>query len=108
MNAHRYSPEDRPIELFVEEKNSLYMVAVEDHGVGIPARALAKIFDGFYTGGGAKQGLGLGLYVSRNIVESHLGEIVIRSKINHGTTVTVILPALNSKNAARKSVTTST
>lgn len=92
VNAHRYSPEDRPITIKVCKTFGRYMMAITDQGPGIPKRVLAKIFEGFYTGGTTKHGLGLGLYVSKRIIDRHQGAITIDSKLHSGTTVTILLP----------------
>jgi signal transduction histidine kinase len=77
------------------EEDRLVM-AVSDTGMGIPAHALAHVFDRFYqvdTGETrARGGTGLGLAITRQLVEGHGGSIHLRSVPNEGTTVTVTLP----------------
>jgi PAS domain S-box-containing protein len=65
-------------------------VRFADTGVGIPAGYLPHLFEPFYTT--RPDGLGLGLYVSRNIVEHHRGRIEVESTVGQGTTFTVWLP----------------
>ncbi len=67
---------------------------VIDRGVGIPAEALPKVFDPFFTTKGPDRGTGLGLSVSRSIVEGFGGIIKIQSTPGQGTDVTVSLPAM--------------
>jgi signal transduction histidine kinase len=67
------------------------IVEVEDTGVGIPADKLKRIFDPFYTTKGPSGGTGLGLYVSRNIINMHKGLMYIESQEGKGTKVSVIL-----------------
>jgi two-component system, sporulation sensor kinase E len=66
-------------------------ISFADSGCGIAADALSQLFDPFYTT--KADGLGLGLYVSNNIVEEHGGRIEVESKIEKGTTFDVWLPA---------------
>ena len=63
---------------------------VSDTGAGIAPERLAQIFDPFASS--KPQGLGLGLYISRQVVEQHGGSITIASTLGAGTTVTVWLP----------------
>jgi PAS domain S-box-containing protein len=66
-------------------------VTFADTGTGIPAEQLEQLFEPFMST--KAQGLGLGLYVCRNIVQEHGGRIDVQSKVGHGTTFTVWLPA---------------
>jgi PAS domain S-box-containing protein len=66
-------------------------VVFADTGVGMNSDTLSQLFDPFYTT--KSQGLGLGLYISRNIVEEHGGRIDVTSRLGEGTTFTVWLPA---------------
>lgn len=65
-------------------------VLFQDTGRGIAPDALTHIFDPFYSD--KPEGLGLGLFVSRNIVEDHGGQIEVETKVGKGTTFTVWLP----------------
>jgi PAS domain S-box-containing protein len=65
-------------------------VTVGDTGKGIPEAVLPRLFEPFYST--KKQGLGLGLFTSRSIVEQHKGTIQVRSRPGKGTTFTVWLP----------------
>ncbi|MEW6428297.1 MAG: ATP-binding protein [Thermodesulfobacteriota bacterium] len=65
---------------------------VEDTGRGIPAENLEKIFIPFFTTGGRREGSGLGLSISSDIIRQHGGEITVRSKEGKGSIFTVILP----------------
>jgi two-component system NtrC family sensor kinase len=66
-------------------------VAFADTGRGVPPEALAELFDPFFTT--KQEGLGLGLYVSDNIIEGHGGHIDVESRVGEGATFTVWLPA---------------
>jgi PAS domain S-box-containing protein len=94
-NALKYSPGGGEVVLRVERGAGEARVHVVDQGVGIPPEALPRLFDRFYrvreTAGHA-QGLGLGLYISRRIVEAHGGRIAVESEPGRGSTFTVTLP----------------
>jgi signal transduction histidine kinase len=67
-------------------------VQVRDDGVGMPKDVLAKMFEPFFTTKEHGRGLGLGLAISRNIVDRHAGKIEVASVPGHGTTFTITLP----------------
>jgi len=66
-------------------------IAFADTGQGIEAQDLPHLFDPFYTT--RARGLGLGLYVSHNVVEEHGGHIEVESRLGEGSTFAVWLPA---------------
>ena len=76
--------------------NKFVRVDIKDTGVGIPAEELGKMFEKFYRGTNVAQlqpnGSGLGLYITKNIVESHGGKITVQSQIGRGTTFSFTLP----------------
>ncbi|GAB7026710.1 sensor histidine kinase [Geotalea toluenoxydans] len=69
-------------------------VAVElaDTGKGIPVGAIDHIFEPFFTTKAANEGTGLGLYITRHIIERLGGKIQVRSVVNEGTTFTLLFP----------------
>jgi len=67
-------------------------LVVTDTGPGIEAAALAKIFDPYFTTKRPGEGTGLGLFVTRTLVENLGGHISVRSKVGEGTVFTIILP----------------
>ncbi len=71
-------------------------VEVRDDGVGMPREVLAKMFEPFFTTKEHGRGLGLGLAISRNIVDRHGGRIAVASEPGHGTTFTITLPLQSS------------
>lgn len=73
------------------EDRSAGMIEVRDSGTGIPAERLPAVFDRFHKGADSN-GSGLGLTISRDLVEAHGGTIAIASGVGSGTTVTVVLP----------------
>jgi two-component system, sensor histidine kinase and response regulator len=76
-------------------KRSLPIVnlAVRDTGAGIPAEEHAMLFESFVTGKHKRSGSGLGLHLTRRIVEAHNGEIKVNSTVGEGSTFTVLLPS---------------
>jgi len=86
---------DTPIRLKAEHdaENGTVVVAVADQGRGIPGEHLEHVLDPFFTLRRAEGGTGLGLSISAAIVRAHGGDIRVESKVGHGTTVTITLPA---------------
>jgi signal transduction histidine kinase len=82
--------ERRAEDKFVLEEKTV-VVEVEDMGVGIPEENLRKVFDPFFTTKGPKGGTGLGLSVTRNIVDMHGGIINMESRVGKGTKVSIFL-----------------
>ena len=69
-------------------------VEVRDDGVGMPAETLKNMFEPFFTTKERGRGLGLGLAISRQIVERHQGQIEVKSELGRGTCFTITLPML--------------
>jgi two-component system NtrC family sensor kinase len=67
-------------------------IEVRDDGMGMPPDVLAKMFEPFFTTKEHGRGLGLGLAISRNIVERHAGKIAVTSEPGHGTSFVITLP----------------
>lgn len=97
-NAVKYSPEGTEIFVSVEPRNSDVVTSVCDRGIGIPTDELAMVFERFHRGRQVSStnygGLGLGLYITRQIVERHGGTIWVESKEGAGTTFYFSLPAV--------------
>jgi PAS domain S-box-containing protein len=94
-NAIKYSPDGGPIDVEVSTPRvDLLRIAVRDRGLGIPSERRGRLFERFYQtrAGDRIAGLGLGLYISRQIVEAHGGQIEIESPPDVGTRVIVDLP----------------
>jgi signal transduction histidine kinase len=83
-----------PIEIRVDQAGDTARLAVIDHGVGIDPARRARLFERFESSAPAQQygGLGLGLYISRHIVEAHGGSISVESEPGQGATFLVSLP----------------
>jgi len=75
-----------------DEKEKSITVEISDTGCGIPKKYLNNIFEPFYTTKQSGLGTGLGLAVTRSLVEKHSGDIDVRSKVGEGTTFTVRFP----------------
>ena len=95
-NAKKYSPERTPIKIKVWQENGEARVTVTDSGIGIPAADLPRIFERFSRASNVDDrrfhGMGLGLYISRGIVEEHWGRIWLESEVGKGSTFHVALP----------------
>jgi CheY-like chemotaxis protein len=72
-------------------------IIVSDTGAGIAAHKLDRIFDPYYTTKGRGEGTGLGLSVVHGIVQNHLGEIAVDSKVGKGATFMIYLPLSSQK-----------
>jgi signal transduction histidine kinase len=92
-NALKYG-RGHPIEVVVAPHPDRARIVVKDQGIGINPGALTRIFDRFERAVSADSygGLGLGLYITRQIVEAHGGTIQVESVVGAGATFTVDLP----------------
>lgn len=98
MNAADAIPEDGIVSIEVrqvlyESGKSSVAVMVTDNGCGIPEDNLGRIFDPFFTTKKDLGRMGLGLTITRDIVERHNGHLSIESKEGKGTSVLMVLPA---------------
>jgi NtrC-family two-component system sensor histidine kinase KinB len=92
VNAIRYTRQGE-IRINAETRGHFVAVSVSDTGEGIPSEYLSHIFDKFVqVPGAATGGAGLGLAISRLIVEAHGGQISVQSEVGHGSTFTFTLP----------------
>jgi signal transduction histidine kinase len=92
-NAIKFTPSGGSISLRVEPAGAFVRFSVTDTGEGIPADKLTAVFERFWQAQGAdRRGLGLGLYISRCIVEAHGGSIGVESALGHGSTFYFLLP----------------
>ena len=95
-NAVKYSPEDAPVRVTVQRNEQEAMISVADAGQGIAESEHTRIFELFYrtpeAQGSMKSGLGLGLAISKQLVERHGGRIWCESVVGKGSTFFVSLP----------------
>lgn len=97
-NAIKYSPEGGKINVNVKKKNNAIEVSVTDYGIGIPKEKQDLIFNRFYQAERQKDkenrfsSLGLGLYISSNIIKQHGGKIWVESDRGKGSTFFFTLP----------------
>ena len=94
-NAIKYSHDDGQIIISAAVDGDFVALSVQDFGTGIPPVVAQHLFSKFYRSHrtrGAVNGSGLGLYISRTIVESHGGHISVNSQENEGSTFTFTLP----------------
>lgn len=95
-NAIKYSPEGGTVEIGARDDGNQIVVYVQDQGVGLSAPEQTRIFERFYRVDGAlsrkTQGTGLGLYLSRVIVEAHGGRMWVESTPGKGSTFYFSLP----------------
>lgn len=95
-NAIKYSPGANKVIIRVGDDNRCILISVQDFGIGIPKQYLSKIFDRFYRVPGERKetfpGLGLGLYISSEIIKRHGGSVWVKSKKNAGATFYLSIP----------------
>ena len=95
-NAVKFTPEDGKVEVTLAVEGNEAVLSVADTGIGIPAADQEQIFERFFRTEAATRrmipGSGLGLTISRAIVDAHQGTITVRSDEDHGSTFTVRLP----------------
>jgi PAS domain S-box-containing protein len=93
-NAVKYSPGRQDIEVAIKCEEKSIVVSVKDHGIGIPAKELPYIFSRFFRAEKTKdlEGLGLGLFLCRQIIRSHNGHAWVESREGEGSTFYFSLP----------------
>ncbi|HEY3232983.1 MAG TPA: GAF domain-containing sensor histidine kinase, partial [Roseiflexaceae bacterium] len=102
-NAIKYSPAGGLVSVRVERRSEWAYVDVTDQGIGIPQEAVAKLFERFYRAsnvdGRGIGGMGIGLYVVKEIVTLHGGKIAVTSQEGEGSTFTICLPLVRGQPA---------
>jgi PAS domain S-box-containing protein len=94
-NAVKFSPKGSLIQVICEMSEREVQISVKDQGCGMTPEQVERVFDKFYrvdSSNTAKQGLGLGMSIAKNIVEAHGGRIWVESELGKGTTVSFTLP----------------
>lgn len=101
-NAIKFSPDGGVVEVSLRASSAELAVAVKDSGPGIAEADLARVFDRYWQAGPmAHKGTGLGLFITRSIVEAHGGRIEVESRPGQGAAFTVHLPREGPTFAAR-------
>jgi signal transduction histidine kinase len=98
-NAFKFTPVEGTVRTTIYEKDTNVVVKINNTGSYIPPEDLTKLFNKFSrlenassTQEGRPQGTGLGLYITKQIVEMHKGSIVVESDKEAGTTFTITIP----------------
>jgi two-component system, OmpR family, sensor kinase len=93
-NAVKYSPAGGAIDVIMESAPGQVMVAVTDHGIGIPSGDVAHLFERYHRGSNVSGivGTGVGLYLVKTAVDLHHGSVEVQSREGEGSRFTVRLP----------------
>jgi signal transduction histidine kinase len=101
-NAIKYSPQADRVDISSTIDGGSVIISVKDFGIGIPKSEQQKIFDRFYqasdTTGNTFPGLGLGLYISSEIIKRHNGKLWVESTPGKGSTFSFSLPIASNNN----------
>lgn len=97
-NGLKFSNTDMPLDISVGKRNDNICIVIKDYGIGIPDKLLKYIFNQFTQAGrrGLKgeKSVGLGLHISKKIIEQHNGKLILSSIENQGSTFTILLPSV--------------
>lgn len=95
-NALKYTPEGGKVEVNVKGAEDITEISIKDSGNGIPPEDLPYIFERFYRADKSRNrltgGAGIGLTITKSIIEAHKGRIEVQSELEKGTEFTVSLP----------------
>jgi signal transduction histidine kinase len=94
-NAIKYSNEGGAVNVTGSVDGDFVKVTIEDHGIGMPGSVVSNLFHKFYRSHRSREtvaGTGIGLYISKAIVESHGGKVSVRSEEGRGSTFEFTLP----------------
>ena len=95
-NAFKFTPEGGKIEFTVEKLINEVEIKITDNGIGIPKERIGKIFDRFYQVDGSHtregEGTGIGLALTKELVDLHKGSIMVESREGEGTTFRILMP----------------
>jgi signal transduction histidine kinase len=101
-NAIKFSPKGGDIEIRLEKGGQQVLVTVEDHGIGISPNTRPRIFDRFYHLEKENEdlfgGIGLGLAITRQVIQQHKGTLSVDSEHGQGSTFTMCLPIWEQRN----------
>ena len=96
-NAVKYSNSNHPIDINAERVDNYVQVSVKDGGIGLTAAQIERVFERFYRVEDKKyltSGLGMGLYISSEIIKAHGGFMSVKSEFNQGSTFYFSLPVV--------------
>ena len=96
-NGLKYSSPTSPLGIEADGRDGQIVILIRDRGQGIPRKDLERVFEKFYRRDNARQnvpGSGLGLYIAREIVRAHGGDITLQSTLGEGSEFCIVLPAL--------------
>jgi PAS domain S-box-containing protein len=99
-NAVKYAPESKEILIRIKSSGDTATISVTDYGKGIPKENLDQLFNRYYQvtkNGNHSSGLGLGLYISAEIIRRHKGKIGVDSKLGKGSTFWFTVPLWNNE-----------
>ena len=93
-NAVKYSEDARYIGISLHQEHETVVLAIEDHGIGIPPEDQDKVFESFYRAinDSGKGGYGLGLYLVRHAIEAHGGRVEVESELGKGSRFRLVFP----------------
>jgi signal transduction histidine kinase len=95
-NAIKYSPEGGNVSVELDRQGDHVKISITDQGIGIAAESIPKLFSRFYRVPNSNvvsvNGFGIGLYVVKEIVQRHGGEVLVESQLGVGSTFTITLP----------------
>lgn len=95
-NAIKYTPKKGNVNISITEEKGKVKMSIEDNGIGIPEAERKDVFRRFFRGSNAmlsdEAGTGLGLYITKNVIERHGGRIWFDTELKKGTTFYIILP----------------
>lgn len=92
-NALKFGPPDQPVVVTLEHRAPLATLAVFDRGPGVPTSERHRLFERFFQANPSRSGMGLGLFIAKEIVEAHGGTISVDFPEGGGTRFTVTIPA---------------
>jgi PAS domain S-box-containing protein len=97
VKYRRTTINDSFVKFVMKHQRNNIVMEVSDNGMGIAEKSISKIFDMFYRGTSSSIGTGLGLYITKEILNKLGGRISVESKLNEGTKMIITLPIINNK-----------
>lgn len=106
-NAVRFSPRGAPITVTLEQADDTARIVIRDQGIGIPSDQLERVFEPFFQASNntSQEGTGLGLFLAREIINRHGGNIWLESRPGSGTSVYITVPVKASEGFISSPVT---